>query len=288
MPKSKKSYPRFSPTRIDNHPILGKVKVFDIGKYPVPDDDGAQTSFFTNNAKVNNARQFGIKMFNTSIEAFAAYHRQTLAAKAGLAPPTGKMIRWIVKSRNGGTVNRWGYETAIADCSNDARNKASILSCPQITSWYTHYVGKYQHEMFSPSSMEQFLENTEMEAHRNANKHTFDQFSCASTTSIKGSLRKRLMEIDLTGTQYDNLVACVDDMGESTDEWQGNNSRLRLGEKVTAEDEMMMANDLHRGNIAIWKGKCVAIDFGYHIAVPEYRHHSCVKTIHRFKAKVAA
>jgi len=283
MPRRKKSYPRFSPTRIDNHPILGKVKVFDIGEYPTPDDDGAQTSFFTNNAKVNNSRQFGLKMFNTSIEAFAAYQRQTLAAKAGLAPPTGKMIRWIVKSHNGRTVNRWGYETAIADCSPNARRKASILSCPQITSWYTHYVAKYREKMFSPSSMEAFLENTEMEAHRNANKRTFDQFSCASTTSIKGSLRKRLMEIDLTGTQYDNIVACMDD-GES---WH-DNARLRLGEKVTAEDDMMMSNDLHRGNIGLWKGKCVAIDFGYHIAVPEYCDWDCVKTLHKFRAKVAA
>jgi len=288
MRKNKK-YPRFSPTRTENHPILGMVKIYDIGKYPTPDDDGAQTSFFTNNAKVNNAKQFGIKMFSTSIEAFAAYQRQTLAAKAGLAPPTGKMIRWIVKRiTDGRTVNRWGYETAIADCSDDARNKATILSCPQITSWYGAYVRRFGYTMYSSHSMLRFLDDTDTEERINANEITFSQFSCASATTVKGSLRKQLMKIDLTGTQYDNVVACVDGWNESVDEWQGNNPRLRLGEKVTAEDDMMMSNDLHRGNIGLWKGKCVAIDFGYHIAVSEYRDHDCVKTIRNFKKKVAA
>jgi len=283
MPKDKSAYPRFSPTRTDNHEILGKVKVFNIGKYPTPDDDGCQTSFFTNNAEMNNPRQFGFKMFNTSIEAFAAYQRQTLAAKAGLAPPTGKMIRWIVKSYNGRTVNRWGYETAIADCSPNARRKATILSCPQVMRWYTDYVRTSGYKMFSARSMESFLDHAEDEGYENANGRFFSQFSCASATSVDGSLRKRLMDIDLTGTQYDNLAAIYDDGGAWAD-----NARLRLGQTVTEDDGMLMSNDLHRGNIALWKGNPVVIDFGYHIAVPEYRDYDCMETIDNWYGKVAA
>jgi hypothetical protein len=283
MPKSKSAYPRFSPTRIDNHEILGKVKVFNIGKYPTPDDDGCQTSFFTNNAKVNNSRQFGFKMFNTSVEAFAAYQRQTLAAERGLAPPTGKMIRWIVKSYNGRTVNRWGYETAIADCSPNARRKATILSCPQVMRWYTDYVRTNRCKMFSASSMEAFLDHAESEGYENANGRLFSQFSCANATSVHGSLRKQLMDIDLTGTQYDNLAEIYDD-GES---WQ-DNARLRLGQTVTVGDYMVMSNDLHRGNIALWKGNPVVIDFGYHIAIPEYRDYDCMETIDNWYGKDAA
>jgi len=282
MSKSKK-YPRFSPTRTDNHPILGKVKVYDIGKYPTPDDDGCQTSFFHNNAEVDNARQFGFKMFNTSVEAFAAYQRQTLAAKAGIAPPTGKMIRWIVKSTNGRTVNRWGYETGIADCSPIARIKATILSCPQVTRWYTDYVHSNNLKMFSANSMEMFLDHAEGEAYENANGRYFDSFSCASNTTVDGSLRVRLMQIDLTGTQYDNLASVMDDGCVWAD-----NIKLRLGQKVTANDDMMMANDLHRGNIALWKGNPVVIDFGYHIAVPEYRDYDRLEIITNHWGKVAA
>ena len=283
MAKKSKAYPRFSPTRIDNHEILGKVKVFNIGKYPTPDDDGCQTSFFTNNAEVNNPRQFGFKMFNTSVEAFAAYQRQTLAANAGLAPPTGKMIRWIVKSYNGRTVNRWGYETALADCSIPARLKATILSCPQVTRWYADYVRKNGYKMYSKSSMDAFLEHAETECYENANGRFFSQFSCASITSVEGSLRQRLMGVSIIGTQYDNLTAINDDGGM----WE-DNPRLRLGHTVTQDDDMYMSNDLHRGNIGLWKGNPVVIDFGYHIAVPEYRDYECVLTMDNWYAKEAA
>jgi predicted unusual protein kinase regulating ubiquinone biosynthesis (AarF/ABC1/UbiB family) len=50
---------------------------------------------------------------------------------------------------------------------------------------------------------------------------------------------------------------------------------------------MMMANDLHRGNIALWKGNLVVIDFGYHIAVPEYRDYDRLEIITNHWGKVA-
>jgi hypothetical protein len=91
------------------------------------------------------------------------------------------------------------------------------------------------------------------------------------------------MQIDLTGTQYDNLASVIDDGCVWAD-----NIKLRLGQKVDVNDDMMMANDLHRGNIALWKGNPVVIDFGYHIAVPEYRDYDRLEIITNHWGKVAA
>ena len=264
-----KSYPRFSPTRIETHAILGTIKVYDIGKYPNPDGDGCQTSFFRNNAEVNNPNQFGLKMFNTSVEAFAAYQRQTLAAREGLAPPVGVMVRWIVKNHKGRTVNRWGYETCLADVSEHARKCAQIRGCPIVGKAYGEFYmaytdGNNRCRPYSKHSVEAFFE--ELNTMQYDDPNAIDPYSSMSTSVGEGSLRSRLMDISLVGTQYDNL-ASIYDMGESWSE----NGRLFLGSTVTEDDDMYMSNDLHRGNLGLWQGSPVVVDFGYHIACPEYR-----------------
>ena len=279
MATKKKAYPRFTHDRIDNHPILGKVKVFTVGRYPSPDDDGCQTSFFRNNAEIDNPKQFGLKMFNTSIEAFAAYQRQSLAAKEGLAPPVGKMIRWIVKNYHGRTVNRWGYETALADTSSAARIEATIYGCPRLTREYHQYIFEMEKEDCA-LSMDHFLEFKEEECPGDG--RYFSSFSARSGSNVAGSIRMRLIEIDLIGTQYDNIAAIRDD-GMA---WE-DNPRLRLGVTVTEDDDMRMASDLHRGNLGLWMGSPVVIDFGYHIAVPEYRDFDNLETDYD-EEKVAA
>lgn len=280
MAKKNQAYPRFTHDRIDTHPILGKVKVFTFKKYPSPDDDGCQTSFFRNNAEVDNPKQFGFKMFNTSIEALAAYQRQSLAAHEGLAPPVGKMIRWIIQDTNRGrTVNRWGYETALADTTPAARVEATILGCPRLTNEYAAYVRNHGLKQGSAASMESFLNF--MEGDADADGRYFSQFSAISCTNIAGSLRMRLMSISLVGTQYDNITAIYDD-GEK---WS-DNPRLRLGQTVTERDEYYMSNDMHRGNLGLWRGEPVVIDFGYHIAVPEYRDYDNVVTNYSYNYNV--
>jgi hypothetical protein len=277
---SKKSYPRFSPTRIENHSILGTVKVYDIGKYPTPDGDGCQTSFFRNNAETNNPNQFGLKMFNTSVEAFAAYQRQNLAAREGLAPPVGVMVRWIVKNHKGRTVNRWGYETCLADVSDHARKCAQIRGCPIVGKAYAEYYmaytdGNRRCRPFSKHTVEDFFEFL---SDYDQYDGPIDAYSSMSTSVGEGSLRTRLMEISLVGTQYDNL-ASIYDMGES---WSAS-GRLFLGSVVCEDDDMYMSNDLHRGNLGLWMGNPVVVDFGYHIASPQYREMEYL-TEHEFTA----
>jgi hypothetical protein len=276
MSKTKnKAYPRFKHDRIVNHPILGKVKVYNFKNHPNHDDDGAQSSFFRNNAQVNKSKQFGIKMFNTSIEAFAAYQRQALAAQEGLAPPVGKMVRWVIKGNKiRRTVNRWGYETAIADCSTPARIQATVLGCPRLEHEYREYLSVYDRKD-SVLEMEHFLEYKEGEC--SGDGTYFSSFSAQSVSNAAGSLRMRLMNISLIGTQYDNIASIIDDGGS----WDENN-RLRLGQTVVEKDDYLMCTDLHRGNLGLWKGDPVVIDFGYHIAIPEYRDYDNLVTDYNF------
>lgn len=271
MTKKTKTYPRFKPNRIEDHPILGLVKVYDMGKFPSTDADGSQTSFFRNHAEVGNAKQFALKIFNTSVEAFGAYQRNALAAEEGLAPPVGLMVRWVVKNRHGRIVNRWGYETAIADTSSTARCKATILGCPRIYREYREYVSVFDCTMFSPISMDKFFVFKEEEL--TADCESFSKYGAMTQTCVDGSLRMRLGEIDLTGTQYDNLAPIVDDGVK----WESN-PRLRLGQTFHADEYIRMLNDFHSGNLGMWNGKPVVIDFGYHICAPEYYDYDHFET----------
>jgi len=266
--KTNTSYPKFVHDRIDNHSILGEVKVYNIGKYPPIISSGCQSNFFSNNAEMNNPTEFGIKMFNTSIEAYAAYQRQSLAAREGLAPPVGLMVRWITKNHKGRTVNRWGYETCIADVSGYAQMYAQIRGCPKmikayndLLKWHTNN-SRYVRPKAKKHVTAFFNYLSDYESYDGEN----DAYSSMSSSVGQGSIRTRLMDISIVGTQYDNLAE-VFDMGE---EW---NERLRLGQTVTEDDDMYMSNDLHRGNLGLWMGNPVVIDFGYHIACPQYRDH---------------
>lgn len=266
MAKRNSAYPRFVPVRTETHEILGKVKIYEFTKYPSPDGDGCQTSFFTNNANVDNPRQFGLKLFNTSIEAFAAYQRQELAAEEGLAPPVGTMIRWIIRKRIGNkiqTYNRWGYETCIADTSKYARQKANILGSPTISKWYSDWM-KDNHPratILSISTVREFWDIVEEYDY-------VDAFAPLNEIADPQSIRHRMMEIDLVGTQYDD-ISSVDDVGLGA--WK--NPRLRLGQTVEEDDGIYMSNDFHNGNIGLWRGNAVCIDFGYHICCEGYRDY---------------
>jgi hypothetical protein len=267
MAKSNK-YPRFVPTSIENHDIVGKIKIYEFKKFPTPNGDGCQSSFFRNGAKVNNPNQFGIKVFNTSIEAFAAYQRQRLAAKEGLAPPVGVMVRWIVRATVKGSVqtyNRWGYETCIADTSDNAVNLAMLLGSDIIRNDYENFMQGYspRGHLYSPSSVRAFWEMVD----EHFNELGYDFHNALEDADDVDCLRARLSIIDISGTQYDD-ISSVDDIGSAA--WK--NNRLRLGEVIEPEDDMYMGGDLHCGNIGMWNDHPVAIDFGYHSSCPYFRN----------------
>lgn len=258
-------YPRFTPASVETHPIVGKIKIYEFNRFPSTNGDGCQSSFFRNGAKVNTLDEFGIKIFNTSVEAFAAYQRQKIAAKAKLAPPVGVMVRWIIRSKKG-TVNRWGYETGIADISSKSVRLAMLRANPLADEDYRNFMRGFapSSTLYTPHSVNVYWEMVD--------EHFIELgYSLHSVNDdlghTQGSLCERLSKLNIVGTQYDDISG-VDSYGNEA--WE--NKRLRLGEKINTRDDMYMGGDLHEGNVGLWNGNVVAIDFGYHCACSYYRY----------------
>lgn len=288
---AKNAYPSFSPASTYKHPIMGKVEVYDFTNAkrgaPMSDGCGAQTDFFRNGAEINNPKQYGIKLFSTSIEAFAAFQRQRLAAKIKAAPPVGCMVQWKV-----GRWSRWGYKTCIADTSS--RCMVNLLCHTKAMAKYIDWARWAGVTMNSvQTNWEQFMKDTDpmMIWRRDANgdilknakgewvrrpeadlaadgrlaknawgyepKWSIDDFSPDAKGSI---LSKKLKKLSLTGTQYDNLWDLHDDGTYSFDR----DPRLELGSTWNKRDGATMGNDLHDGNVGVWRGHAVCIDFGFH------------------------
>ena len=284
----KKSYPRFTPARTINHKKLGKVCVYEFKTLPPHADDcGTQTDFFKNNAQPNNASQYGIKLFSTVIEAFAAYQRQKAAAKKRLAPPVGKMIQWKVSR-----WSRWGYQTCVADTDSPKMHRMAAILCndgamKKYRMWETetNATGTLQEniEKFCEDGAWNIVYETNDWGKRRPVKaldndwrigkdsdgfhrprFSIDGYSCCCP---EGKLAKGLRKIDAAGMQYDDLWDLDGDGCLSF----GSNPRLVLGSKWRKSDVAVLGNDLHEGNIGLWKMRPVCIDFGFHCLYVEAR-----------------
>ena len=115
--------PRFVPVRTIMHPVMGRIDCYVIRRRPKSDGMGAQATFFRNNARPNMKGEYGIKLFPTPAEAFAAYQRQKIAADAGLAPPVRRMVQVLMRGQcwcdNVGCKRKgmkfwYGYQTCLA------------------------------------------------------------------------------------------------------------------------------------------------------------------------------
>lgn len=116
--------PRFRPVRTITHPIMGRMDYYVIRRAPKSDGAGAQATFFRNNARPNRKGEYGIKLFPTAAEAFAAYQRQKIAADAGLAPPVRRMVKVLMRGqcwcdeidcKRKGMRYWYGYQTCLAN-----------------------------------------------------------------------------------------------------------------------------------------------------------------------------
>jgi hypothetical protein len=117
--------PKYRPIRTFTHATLGRVDEYALRRFR-SDGSGAQARFLRNNARPNRKCEYGIKLFNTPQEAFAAFQRQKIAADAGLAPPVRRMVKVSVEQRlrfnpytsdlsyQPAPVVYWGYQTCIA------------------------------------------------------------------------------------------------------------------------------------------------------------------------------
>lgn len=265
--QNRRAYPRFVPNRTETHPILGEVKIYEFDRFPKSNDEGMQTSFFTNNAQIDNPNQYAIKIFNTSIEAFAAFQRQSIAANHGLAPPVGSIVRWIVRTANGRRVNRWGYETCLAACDSHSQKIAALLGSPMVYERFKQFCTEreYRIDPWNRRSMNAFLQHLDYNFNEGIGES--DSFNMIEKDYSPESLKNRLSDLDIAGTQYDDLSEAYGD----PDEWR-RNTRLRLGAVYYTKDGAYMSGDLHRGNVGLWKCRPVVVDFGYHLACPAFKH----------------
>lgn len=288
----------FSPVRTVKHDILGRVDVYEFKRWPDTDGCGAQTDFYRNGADVNNPKQYGIKLFGTSVEAFAAYQRQKLAARKRLAPPVGRMVQWKI-----GRWSRWGYQTCIADCSECSVKRAQLDCNPNARDIFFKWLGEVATKMqkkdpTGKATLDAFFAAGSWKYIDDLQTKVFDK-EISSETAVKklkanplfecragclsdvgigdfrpkynismygadhpnSKLYRGLRSIDLTGTQYDNLFDIDGDGGSS---FVDRNPRLHLGGKFRPRDAATIGGDLHTGNIGLWKDNPVCIDFGFH------------------------
>lgn len=115
--------PKYRPIRTYTDATLGRVDEYALRQLR-EDSGGAQASFLRNNARPNRKCEYGIKLFRTQREAFAAYQRQKIAAEAGLAPPVRRMVKVTIQKHrhydhdNHRMVHKekvmWGYQTCLA------------------------------------------------------------------------------------------------------------------------------------------------------------------------------
>jgi hypothetical protein len=117
------SYPKYRPRALrtvnigtKRNPIKVEAVVYQHSKEFKEDidccPDGASAVFIPNKAAINNSKQFALKVFYDNDEAYPSWLRQKIAAKAGLAPPVGKMIVVLNKI---GKIMYVGYQTAVCD-----------------------------------------------------------------------------------------------------------------------------------------------------------------------------
>lgn len=115
--------PTYRPFKTSHHALMGPIDHYRCDHMPRFSGCGAQAGFLVNNARPNCPREYGIKLFSTASQAFAAYQRQMIAAEAGAAPPVRRMVYftalgmrydWESGRHVRGVIEYWGYQTCLA------------------------------------------------------------------------------------------------------------------------------------------------------------------------------
>ena len=75
---------------------------------------GVQSFFIPNDAKPHQRNHYALKVYDTLLEAFAAWQRQGIAARKHLAPPVRRLCKFVIP----GLEPRWGYQSCVASHVN--------------------------------------------------------------------------------------------------------------------------------------------------------------------------
>jgi len=111
--------PRFVPSRTFMHDIVGRVDEYHFTRKEWTrlrrsSASGVQSFFIPNNAKPHQRNHYALKVYDTLVEAFAAWQRQGIAARKHLAPPVRRICKFVID----GLEPRWGYQSCVASHIN--------------------------------------------------------------------------------------------------------------------------------------------------------------------------
>ncbi len=221
---------------------------------------GTQCTWIKNNAQVNNEAHFGIKLTaqnlgsgNAKAASLAMYQRQKLAAEHGCAPPVHglccvKVFSKVAKK----VVTFWGYLSCAAELGGIGENPDALYE-------FQEYLDKCREKWEKLDEIESMLDDTNWISGRTQNRvmdFLREETECEHPDDISfydwcmnsgynpldiGYLQDKLSELDSYSLQHDFFP---------------------IGSKYPKGS--YMGSDLHEGNVALWNGNPVCIDFGYH------------------------
>jgi hypothetical protein len=221
---------------------------------------GTQCCWISNNAHVNNANHFGIKLTaqnlgtgNAKAASLAMYQRQKLAAEHGLAPPVHGLCCVKVWNKTNNKVNIfWGYLSCRAELGMISEN-------PEVLAEFEVYLDECREKWDRFDEISQMLDDTDwlsLTTQRRVLADIGDDIGIMHPDDISffdwchdkgyepldiGDLKYELCSLDASGLQHDFFP---------------------IGSKYPKKS--YMGSDLHEGNVGLWQGNPVCIDFGYH------------------------
>jgi hypothetical protein len=104
------------PVEVIRHPEYGIVEVY---AFMSSTNSGAFSSFDNNGARPHHLDHFGLKWCSCEQRMKEAWTAQKIAAKLGLAPPVGRVIKTY--------YGYWGYQTGVAVIVKDVEPQASTF-----------------------------------------------------------------------------------------------------------------------------------------------------------------
>lgn len=223
------------------------VDVYEITGPLIVDGSGSICEFVGNNARVDNPNQFGIKYAwgLSKSEMHNIFTTQNKAAEVGAAPPVHRMVKIIHHLKD--TRVFWGYTTSVAECNHN------LVYGEYLQAEYEEYCRDYEDE-----------ENRYCKKILCViGKANPDYFSETIIEDLTNLVKEHFLNVDTLNVEEwaankGYIIVCDRDIDELL---------KCLASVLITKDcgkEYCLGGDLHSGNLAMWQGNIVCIDFSYH------------------------
>lgn len=231
--------------------IQEQVDVYEITGDPTCSGSGSLCQFLRNNAEFHNPHEFGIKyawgVSKQDMHAMFVY--QNMAYQVGAAPPVHRMVKIINhRQRVDGpqTYVYWGYTTSVAECNHN------LVHGDYLQSEYEEYCFDCD---FAKERYRKKILNAVGEADDNLPKSLAEDLTCLIDQHFQ-----TVDHLDVEEWAANMGYVIVPD--EDIDELLSRLSNITI--RNDHGQECCLGGDLHSGNLAVWQGEYVCIDFSHH------------------------